>query len=361
LTTGPLGHSSRAFGESRAIEFIARAVRHRNPEILKGIGDDAALYRDGLVVTTDAYLEGVHFDRAYMSLQDVGARAACGTLSDIAAMCARPIGVYVSLLAPRGITRRELAQLYHGMDGICREFKTEIAGGDIVASDKLGLALTALGKTRQPRLRSGAKPGDWVFLTGCLALAETGRLALKHGLNPARYRRAIERHLRPIPRIGEAAALARRIHGLIDTSDGLSTDAGHIATESALRIVLEYDKLPVSVETRQLTAELGIDLEPFAVSSGEDYELLFTSPHSVLHIRDSAVALTRIGRVEEGSGVYLLAGGRRRRLRPSGYDHLKGMADDSQEKFKARSSKFKQRNQLQTRNCATAVPRGSFV
>jgi len=309
-------------GEAAAIELIARMVHHRNPEIRKAIGDDAALYRDGLVVTTDAYLEDVHFDRSYLDLSAVGARAMCGTLSDIAAMCARPIGVFVSLLVPAGVTRNELRKLYRGMDAVCSMFKTEIAGGDIVASPKLGLALTALGRTEHPALRSAARMGDWVYLTGDVALAETGRLALTHGLNPRNYAQAIERHACPIPRIKESLRLARHIHGLIDTSDGLSTDAGHIAIESRVRIVLDLDALPVSPETRRLAAELELDLTKFLISSGEDYELLFTSPDPALRLDRTAVRLTRIGHVEAGRGVFLVSGRRRRRLKPSGYDHL---------------------------------------
>jgi thiamine-monophosphate kinase len=316
-----------SLGEARAIEVIAGIARRRNREIIRGIGDDAALYRDGLVVTTDAYLEGVHFDRSYLDLSAVGARAVCGTLSDIAAMCARPLGVFVSLMVPPDITRRDLRELYQGMDAVCSLFDTEIAGGDVIASHRLGLALTALGKTRTPRLRSGARPGDYVYVTGRLALAETGRLALRHGLNPAKYRRAIERHVCPLPRIREALKLAPWIRGLIDTSDGLSTDAGHLATESRVRIVIDRAALPVAPETVALCRELRLPLDHFLVSSGEDYELLFTSRQSSFANRHSS--LTRIGRVEEGSGVYLLDRGRLRRLKATGYDHLRAQARKS--------------------------------
>jgi thiamine-monophosphate kinase len=365
----------RGIGEAEAIALIARIARRRRPEIAKAIGDDAALFRDGLVVTTDTYLEGVHFDRSYLDLSAVGARAMCGTLSDIAAMCAKPIAVFVSAMIPSSARPSELRELYQGMDAVCSLFDTEIAGGDIVAAPKLGLALTALGRTSQPRLRSAARPGDYLYVTGHVALAETGRLALKHALSPTRYKHAIERHVCPLPRINEALKLARKIRGLIDTSDGLSTDAGHLAIESKVRIIIEPERLPLSPETCRLASELNLDLGQFAVSSGEDYELLFTSPdprletvnhkghkvatentkelglpprklgdmtRTVRHscapplVQDAVgrsaapdrdrvpyLLLTRIGRVEEGSGVYLLSAGRLRRLKPSGYDHLR--------------------------------------
>jgi len=311
-----------AFSEAQAIRLFTRILRRRNPEIVRAIGDDAALYRDGLVVTSDAYFEDVHFDRSHLEPSAVGARAVCGTLSDIAAMCARPAGVFVSLMMPPGMKPAELRELYQGMDAACSLYDTEVAGGDIVAAPKLGLALTALGRTRTPSLRSDARPGDYLFVTGDLALAETGRLALKYGLDARRYRRAIERHVLPLPRIKESLKLARDIHALIDTSDGLSTDAGHLATESRVRIVIDYSALPIADETRRLIQELRLSLEQFVLSSGEDYELLFTSSSPDLPKRILGTRLTRIGRVENGRGVYLRREGRSRRLKPTGYDHL---------------------------------------
>jgi thiamine-monophosphate kinase len=275
------------------------------------------------VVTTDAYIEGVHFDRSYLELSAVGARAMCGTLSDIAAMCAVPTGVFVNLMMPAAMGQRELKELYQGMEAIASLFSAEIAGGDIVSAPQLGLALTALGKTRTPRLRSMARLGDYLYITGESALAETGRLALKHGLDIRRYQRAIERHVCPVPRIREAQRLAAKIHGLIDTSDGLSTDAGHLATESRLRIVIDRSALPIADETRKLCQELKLKLDEFVPSSGEDYELLFTSPRANLPSQVLGTKLTRIGWIEKGRGVFVTDGRTTRRLVPSGYDHLR--------------------------------------
>jgi thiamine-monophosphate kinase len=311
--------------ETAAIRLIAGIARRRNRDVLRAIGDDAALFRGGLVVTTDAYLEGVHFDRSYLELSAVGARAVCGTLSDIAALCGRPTGVFVALTVPGSFARRDFRELYQGMDAVCALFGAEIAGGDIIAGPRLSLALTALGRTRAPRLRSGARPGDFLYLTGGLALAETGRLALKHGLGPARFRTAIERHVCPLPRISEALELARFIHGLIDTSDGLATDAGHIARASRVRVVIESDRLPIAPETERLCQALELDAGRFACGSGEDYELLFTSPRGDLETRrlESGLRVTRIGRIGQGEGVWLACGSRVSRLPALGYDHLR--------------------------------------
>lgn len=308
--------------ETEAIALIRRTTTRRCPEVLVSIGDDAALFRNGLVVTTDAYLETVHFDRSYLSLREVGARAVCATLSDIAALGGQPWAVLVALLLPKGFTRPELRELYSGMDAICEQFQTEIAGGDIIAAPGLGLVLTAIGKTRMPRLRSGAKPGDALYLTGYCALAETGRLALSNRLSRGRYRRAIERHSTPLPRIREAQQLAGKIHSLIDTSDGLSTDAYHLAVASRVKIVIDEESLPVHPGTEQLIQELKLDRRKFILGSGEDYELLFTAPAG-LRLTGLSVPVTRIGRVEAGSGLWLECAGRRQRLLPAGYDHLR--------------------------------------
>jgi thiamine-monophosphate kinase len=311
-----------SFNEAQAIALFRQVLKRRNPEIVRAIGDDAALYRDGLVVTTDAYLEDVHFDRSYLDLSAIGARAVCGTLSDIAAMCARPTGVFISLMLPTGTSRAELRELYSGIDAVCSQYKTEVAGGDIIAAPKLGLALTALGRARRARLRSGARAGDHVYVTGDLALAETGRLVLKNGLDARGYGPAIARHVLPWPRIREARRLARHIGGLIDTSDGLSTDAGHLATESRVKVIIDYAALPVTPSTVRLCASRGQAVEQFVLSSGEDYELLFTSRNPDLPGRILGTRLTRIGRVEAGRGVWLQRAGRCVRLRPTGYDHL---------------------------------------
>lgn len=308
--------------ETRAIELISRIARARNLEVIKGIGDDAAVCRGGLVVTTDAYLEGIHFDRSYLELSAVGARAMCGTLSDIAAMCATPTAVFVALLAPGTIDRHALRELYKGMSAIACRFHAQIAGGDIVASPVLGLALTALGRTRTPRFRNGARPGDSLYVTGKLGLAETGRIALKRNLDVRRYRPAIERHACPLPRITEARRLAPVISGLIDLSDGLSTDAGHIAEQSRVRIVLDPARFPTDSATRMLYPGDRQRMR-FVLASGEDYELLFTSPRPDLPAHIGKTPVTRIGRVETGKGVWLQTAGRLLPVRPTGYDHFR--------------------------------------
>jgi len=318
-------------GEDRLIRLIQRTVRPRG-RVRLGIGDDACILGGGTVLTTDAYAEGVHFDLSYLSCRDVGRRCACGAISDVVAMAAEPEALLVALCVPPRTPDRDVRDLYRGIEQVCRQLNCEVAGGDVVAFDRLVLTLTATGTTRAPRLRSAARPGDVVYLTGHAGLAETGRLVLAGNtgrrVSPAPRRRvsdgwrtAVARHLLPLPRIEVMRRLRPRIRALIDTSDGLATDARHLAEMSRVRVELDAAAIPVAAATRRLCALRGLDPLGFALGAGEDYELLFTGP-ARLPARVASVAVTAIGTVKTGSGLWLAAGAAVRPLETRGYDHL---------------------------------------
>lgn len=333
-------------GETKVIEIIKRITRRRHPEVLVSIGDDACVLKDGTVITTDSYLANVHFDLSYMSFKDVGKRLACATLSDIAAMAAEPISLLIALAVPPTIGEKDLKSLYQGIEQICQIFSVEIAGGDIIAGERLGLSLTALGKTKRPVLRSTARPGDYLYVTGNIALAETGRIILKFGMRNVRsgiriqsrknfqvlnfeVKQAIERHIAPIPRINEALKLAKYATAMIDTSDGLSTDAFHLATESKVKIEIFADALPIAGVTKAVAKISNQPLPEFIYNSGEDYELLFTTRKELLFNRLFKTPVTKIGIVEKGRGVLIVEDGKPRRLLPLGYDHLRNIRKDA--------------------------------
>jgi len=339
--------------EDTLIRTIQRTVKGRG-RVRLGIGDDAAVLKDGTVITTDAYAEGVHFDLSYMTLRQVGERCACGAISDVVAMAAEPEAVLVSLALPArrgrglevggrgtvGSAGSAVRELYRGIDSVCAEMGCEVAGGDIIVADKLLLALTVAGKTRSPRLRSGARPGDKLYVTGYLGSAESGRMILAAEVRShktetrSQNRRSgrrkakgdwrlplVKRHLRPMPRLAVMRALKSLTHGLIDTSDGLATAARHLSEMSRVRVVLEPEALPVLPSTRRLCAERGRDPLGFALEAGEDYELLFTSSRQVSGVV-SGVKVTRIGTVEKGRGLWIEEDGRALPVTASGYDHL---------------------------------------
>jgi len=341
--------------EDELISTIERTVTRRG-RVRLGIGDDAAVLRDGAVITTDAYAAGVHFDLSYMTLRQVGERCACGAISDVVAMAAEPEAVLVALALPRVTSdqspvsssagglgmatsewRRAIRQLYAGIDSICAEMRCEVAGGDIIVSDQFLLALTVTGRTREPRLRSGARPGDWLYVTGNLGSAEAGRVLLDEQVRGQESRvksqsgrlekgdwrlPLVRRHLRPIPRLAVMKALRPFLNALIDTSDGLATDARHICERSNVRVVLEAEALPITAATERFCLERGIDPVDFALRAGEDYELLFTSRRSV-PCNVGGVRVTAIGRAENGRGLWIERAGRTAPVAATGYDHLR--------------------------------------
>ncbi len=352
--------------EDGLIRVIQRTVKSRG-RVRLGIGDDAAVLQDGTVITTDSYAAGVHFDLSYMTPSQVGERCACGAISDVVAMAAEPEAVLVALALPSDFrsqiadcrlqiggrraasaeTRKAVRQLYSGIESVCVEMGCEVAGGDTIAADRLLLALTVTGKTRAPKLRSGAMAGDSLYVTGYLGSAEAGRVILADEVRSQKpetksqnrrsgqrkagsgWRMArsdwclplVRRHLRPIPRLRVMQAVKSHIHGMIDTSDGLGTDTRHLCDMSGVKIVLDAEVLPVRSGVSRFCAEKGLDPIDFALGAGEDYELLLTSRHRLPGIV-SGVKVTRIGRVEKGRGLRIRREGVVLPVMVTGYDHL---------------------------------------
>jgi thiamine-monophosphate kinase len=249
------------------------------------IENDAATLDDGLVVTQDALVEGVHFRLEWISWRDLGFRAAAVNLSDLAASGAEPEGLVVTLAAPSETSVADVVELYEGL----AETGVPVIGGDTTAAEALVLSVTAIGRSDRVPGRAGAKPGDAVVVTGPLG---AGGVAFREG-----------RYVRPPLRLAEGRALARTAHAMLDLSDGLAHDAGHVAERSGCRLVIDLERVPLA-EGAEI-ADLGF---------GEDYELLATLPAG-------SAAFPEIGRCEQGEGVELLLRGRRVEL--GGYDHFR--------------------------------------
>ena len=248
------------------------------------IENDAAALDDGLVVTQDALVEGVHFRLEWISWRDLGFRAAAVNLSDLAASGADPEGLVVTLAAPSETSVADVVELYEGL----AETGVPVIGGDTTAADALVLSVTAIGRSDRVPGRSGAKPGDAVIVTGPLG---AGGVAFREG-----------RYVRPPLRLAEGRALARTAHAMLDLSDGLARDAGHVAERSGCRVVIDLERVPLA-EGAEI-ADLGF---------GEDYELLAVVPDSD--------GFAEIGRCEPGEGVELRLRGDPVEL--GGYDHFR--------------------------------------
>ena len=248
----------------------------------------------------------------------------------IAAMGAQPRYALVALAVPRATPIRWVKEFFDGVKALARRHGVRLAGGDLssapqVVADVQVLGVVAKGRAR---LRSGARPGEVILVSGTLGLAQLGLAALRRRCT-AGLARALRAHFYPQPRLGLAQALARRggVSALIDLSDGLSTDLAHLCEASGVGACLFADRIPAVKLTRSLERRLGVSGLGLALDGGEDYELLFTLPKTKaarLPKKLARVKLTAIGEITRRRGLTLVdAAGRERRLWPRGWDHFR--------------------------------------
>jgi thiamine-monophosphate kinase len=302
--------------ERELIRRIRATAGKTGGALLRGIGDDCALLRPAagheLLVTTDFSLEGVHFRDDWHPADSAGHRCLARGLSDIAAMGGDPMAVFLSLAAPRDLPQRWLDGFLDGILKLASEFGVPLAGGDTAQSPAGVLAdIAVLGSAPRGKalLRSGARRGDSIYVTGALGASAAAVQALKAGKKLRARSHAA--HFYPAPRI----AVGRRLRGIasaaIDLSDGLSVDLAHICEESEVGAVIQAGSIPVAA---------GATLEQ-ALHGGEDYELLFTSkgrvPKSI-----AGVQVTRIGEIVAKRGVWIEDGEGRGPLTPGGWEHF---------------------------------------
>ena len=282
-----------------------------------GVGDDAAVIEvppgEKLVITTDTSVEGIHFRREWLNHFEIGYRATAAALSDLAAMAARPLGVVIALTLPSA-DREEAIALATGIREGASASLCPIVGGDLTAGKSLSLTVTAIGSAVKPIGRTGAVPGQRVYVTGMLGGPSAALRAWLSGGEPSEADRA--RFAHPIPRIEAAIALAGLgATAAIDVSDGLIGDLAHIAAASRVCIEIDIERVP---KMDGITA-----LE--AVESGEEYELAITAGDIDVDAFSEAhgLALTEIGRIVAGpAGIELRENGQRI-APPRGYDHYK--------------------------------------
>lgn len=347
---------ARAESKRRATSETAPPLALSRSPLVKGIGDDAALIRPraghDIIITTDMLVEDVDFDldRFRTTPREVGHKALAVSLSDAAAMGARPLFSLLSVGVPAARWRRGrfLEEFYEGVRSLADLYDVVIIGGDISRTpERVVVDSIVLGEMRRGRgvMRSGARPGDLIYVTGALGGAAAGlrllqRRAASRGaggkLEPGE-RDLMKRQIAPTPRVEWGAVIGE--HGLatamIDISDGLSSDLAHLCRESGVGARIEAERIPFD----PLLPSAGVDFDDalaLALDGGEDFELLFTVRPRVaarLPVDVGGVRATRIGEVTNERGkVRLVANGRSRTIKPKGYEHFKRDGRSSQKR-----------------------------
>ncbi|GMT48498.1 MAG: thiamine-monophosphate kinase [bacterium] len=318
--------------EFQFIERIRKQFSFAGSEL--GIGDDCAVIpfsdSESYLITSDALVEDVHFALNTTSFKDLGWKALAVNLSDLAAMGGIPKYFFISIAVPKTISHNDLTFFYDGIKDISNEFNVTLLGGDTTASKKhffISITVVGMGRNDKILLRTGAKAGDKIYVTGTLGDSAAGLFLLRNqAVKQRNDNPMIQKHLRPIPRIHEMTFFNAhyKIHSAIDLSDGLSGDLGHILSESDLGAHLLWENLPLSADL--LRWEDKHQVEGFVLHGGEDYEVLFTSPEDINTedlLRKHKIMLGKIGEITDSKGLQLTKDGSQIPILPSSFDHFK--------------------------------------
>lgn len=322
----------REIGELPLLERIRARFSVKSGSVLAGMGDDAAILKGDsrkLLATTDMMVEGVHFDLGFTTPYQAGFKLVSANVSDIYAMGGKPRFALLALAAPEDTEESFVDGLLDGMEEAFGLHGVALVGGDLSATKgKITLSLTVLGYAERPLKRSGAKPGDAIYVTGSLGESACGLMLLKLINRPVDLERPLEgplkwevmepllrRHLMPEAR--KPGSFVKLATSMIDLSDGLFIDLRRLCAESGVGARLYAEKIPVSGAVRTVAGSLGLDPLEFAAGGGEDYELLFTAPPG------GKVRAARIGEVTRSRGLMLVSpDGEARAVEPSGYRHF---------------------------------------
>jgi thiamine-monophosphate kinase len=330
------------FTEDDLVGVIRKLLSGEHAGVTLGPGDDAALVEMGShlgVLTADMLVEGVHFERATTAPHDLGYKSLAVNVSDVAAMGGSPRYALVSLGLPSDVEPGWVVELFGGLRDGAAEYAVALVGGDTSLSERVIVSVALTGEVAKGGavLRSGARPGDRVVVTGALGAAAGGlRLAqappedVGAAVVSEWGRGLISAHVRPVARVGEGQTLAQvGATAMIDISDGLAIDLGRLCRESGVAAALELAAIPVAFGLYELKGVVPIDPLELALAGGEDYELLATLPPEGVSDTAGRLAerfgtqLTDIGEIREGEGLVAIdEDGTERPMEPAGWDHF---------------------------------------
>jgi thiamine-monophosphate kinase len=310
---------SQIGGEFALIERLAEKPASR--KIVKGIGDDAAVIKVGnryLVFTTDTLVEGDHFSLKYFTPEQIGKKSVEINVSDIGAMGAEPKFFLVALVLPEHIDVKIIENIYKGMRQKGAKYKIEIIGGNITHGKQLVIDIFMIGEVKKKnlKLRSDARPGDLIFVSGELGSSTAGlKLFLK---NKKGFNRIKKRHLEPEAKFGKVRPFLKYINAMIDVSDGLASEVTRICEQSNTGAVIYPDLVPINPETIKAAESCKGNPLDYALYGGEDFELVYT----VSRKNANKIKGFMVGEITLKKGVRLFKDGREEPLSKHGYDHF---------------------------------------
>jgi thiamine-monophosphate kinase len=316
-------------GELALIDRLCAIIPMDHTDLIAGVGDDAAVIRTSpdpapyQLVTTDILVEDQHFNRQWSTPEQIGIKAAECNISDIAAMGGRPTWMFISLVLTNDTDVAWVQELYTGINQCCRRYGIVVAGGDTTQGPVNTVNITLLGTVSQDNLclRSHAQPGDLLMVTGDLGASAAALSLLRRGKTLNGH--LLQKHLAPTCRLDVAGSIAPLANAMIDISDGLGSEVHHICRQSDVGAEIYAEAIPINDDLRAIGDELGKDPVDFALSGGEDYELLFSiSADKVPILGKADVSFHKVGKItEKKDGLWLVTTGGKRKL-PGGYDHF---------------------------------------
>jgi thiamine-monophosphate kinase len=295
------------------VNKITRGFKNYH-NLVAGVGDDTAVIKNGnkyLLLTCDALAEGDHFDCSWSTPEQIGNKAVEVNVSDVASTGGRPTLMLISIAITKDTPEEWVVGVYRGIKQVCNKYKITLAGGDTIHSGVRLISIALLGESEKPILRSGARVGDLIGVTGVVGGAAAGLRLLKQGAKISSLLK--QKHLSPRARLDISDKIARYAHSMIDISDGVASEIKHICEESRKGAMVYAEQIPLCP---------GANLAE-ALSGGEDYELLFTlAPGDTQKLKNSGVGFTIIGEVtEKKNGIVLKKEGRNQTM-PDGYNHF---------------------------------------
>ncbi|MFH1008184.1 MAG: thiamine-phosphate kinase [Candidatus Latescibacterota bacterium] len=308
-------------GEFKLIERLARPAK--NADVLCGIGDDAAVVRtaEGMqVITTDMLVEGDHFSLGYFSPRQIGIKAMESNVSDIAAMGGEPRYALISLALTEDIEVEMVDGIYEGIYQVADRYGFDVIGGDTTHGARMVINVTLIGTAQEDRLclRSHARPGDRIFVSGPLGGSTAGLMLFLKKI-PG-FEAVKKHHTEPSARMDISRIVAPFAHAMEDVSDGLASEVKNICRASGCGAVLVAEQIPILDEVRKAAQAVSADALDFALFGGEDFQLVYTVSEEYAEKAPG----TLVGEIREGEGVFLRTAGKETLIERSGYDHFAG-------------------------------------